>query len=437
MCDSLSRRAVIRLLRSSSLHPHAVYYLSSASSTFSVGVNGACHQRRSILTAPPSQLPRGTEKFSVAALPAVEKEDDGEDPLEFNASLVPAAAADSPASPLPSHHCSPPPSSSSAALQSLPLHSILNKRNHTTRWRCGDCAEVNSLQALYCRHCQKERYQLLVCCPTCRSVHQMSNEEVCGKANSFPASSEGAAAAAAGVSSVFGPENCFSPLAASIRCETCEDLLHGGGVIANNRSGGWWCACGVVSPALACSCLRCRLPRWLPAQQRADVILKYWDRKSSSHWWCESCSSINSASVKVVGLRSINASGAAGSRSPAEKQAKLRRGRAHCQCCGEPWHFSQGSLDVTSAPKGEEEERRWLDSSSHQQQQLPRCWRCACHAVNRGYALHCMSCSLPARPLTVDAISSWCKGDWICSQCGRHHYRERVSCLCGGGKETN
>lgn len=319
-------------------------------------------------------------------------------------------------------------------LMRRPVHSIFNIRDKVMKWRCGLCQEVTSLQSPYCRYCHAERFRIIIACPRCATQRMLSNALVYGGAltSATHSSSESSCSSSSSSPSSFpwfGPHSCFSPLAASIRCERCHDVLHGGDVVGcgrnepevkgtvrnqeaskgdasliktsppislvyhkpGNGGEGWWCACGFVSPPLVSSCLRCRLPRWLPPLQREDVVTKYWDREGCSHWWCEGCQTINAASVKLVMMKKVYHKGA----SPLQKTEKAevleggeegrpkmegathhlpssappsysmvkgtstQHGNVQCVCCKSPWHCELLQEDVVStAPNGKGVGRR-------------------------------------------------------------------------------
>lgn len=358
--------------------------------------------------------------------------------------------ASSPLHPLPPSSSSSSSSSSfiheSADLIGKPVHSIVNTRNKIMKWSCGHCREVNSLQSTHCRYCHAERYGFVVACPRCAASSCLSNAMVYGEGEggghrraSLARTSDADPAAfplTDGSDSSFGPHHCFSPFSAGIRCERCRNILHGGDVVRwvrrdtkenekkkklevpssagsvsqcrsssslsssslssfsfvpHHREGsggkGWWCGCGFVNPPLVPSCLRCRLPRWLPPQQREAVVLSHWDREGCSHWWCEGCQTINRASAKVVVVKkqkeqgrmteetnagggpedeeremasrtptptpttSVTTTAPTGTAFPKISMVKTTRtlhGDLYCTCCGSPWHFEQLQEDIVS-----------------------------------------------------------------------------------------
>eukprot|EP00796_Vickermania_ingenoplastis_P010025 gene10025-7002_t len=366
---------------------------------------------------------------------------------------------------------------------SRPLNALVNMRNKSMRWRCGCCREINSLQCRHCRNCRAERFGVRVRCPSCAAWRELSNAVVYGDPISEkkvkPAALEGSDNKTMNETqnledaiASFGPHNCFSPLAATLRCLRCSDVLHGGSmywIVTKERalpagpadspltvaapSHGWWCGCGMSNPLSCYSCVRCRLPRWIPAAQRESVVCRHWDRDGSSNWWCESCATINPASARVVVL-SAESSTPPG--TPRAKTTRMRHGRTHCSCCGAPWHCELLQDDVVSVTvteqtgnddvrgirtmEGEPLEAKGAEAESFTAKEKeaarstwswgpmasPRCWwRCACHTVNRGGTRACSCCGLPARSdLSCATISSWFRGDWLCSKCGRHNYRE-------------
>lgn len=351
-----------------------------------------------------------------------------------------------------------PPKDDGASLASRPLGAIVNGKNKTVRWRCFHCAEINSLQTRSCRHCHSQRFHFSVQCPHCSARRTLNNSLVYRDA---PVPS-GTGPASQLESSSFSGENCSPPFAGYLRCLQCEQLLHGGLIVrAASCSGSsavsspkaalaWWCACGVYNPPLSSSCLRCRLPRWLPREQYEPVITKYWDLQGSSHWWCEACQSINTASVRRVtmvpqaGASSASGEGSRGGGVARCKGLRRQRGQTICACCGEPWHLQLLFPDVISMPPSDAER------VVRNEKGAAYWWRCACHSVNRSVWDSCGNCGLPALPvkgsaaatpsqkgseeraeLSADVLSDWVKGDWLCGVCLRHNYKDRAGCYCG------
>lgn len=326
-----------------------------------------------------------------------------------------------------------------------PIHSIVNIRNKLMKWSCGHCREVSSLQSPYCRYCQAERYGFIIACPRCAAFSCLSNAMVYGEGSrglmapslgSFNDDTAAGCPPTGGSDSPFGPHFCFSPLAARIRCERCQNILHGGDVVRwlssekkkqeekespagsvfphrsssplsslsssfsfvmHHKMGsggkGWWCGCGFVNPPLVASCLRCRLPRWLPPQQREAVVLRHWDREGCTHWWCEVCHTINRASAKVVVAKkqkkherkteetkeqgeTANEGWEMYRRTPTTttttspptismvKTTRTQHGDLCCTCCGSPWHFDQLQEDIVSTTSSLKKGNRGDDTSN-------------------------------------------------------------------------
>ncbi|KAG5479805.1 hypothetical protein LSCM4_05813 [Leishmania orientalis] len=351
---------------------------------------------------------------------------------------------------------------------SCPVGHVVVTRNRTTRWRCGSCREINSLQMAVCRNCARERFAVTVSCPTCDAPRALSNAVVFGgeaetratrRADRHTAlgtvapSSADAGDAVGGAQTaapnarladppsfparVFGPENCYTPASTQLSCLQCCSPLHGGRVTSVSAAGSWWCACGVVNAVAAYSCLRCRLPRALECPEKLSALLRSavsesasaspplsehgagaashraatsptWDFRSCTNWMCDSCCGVNTASHQVVaeGNSSPSPSATCSENTKHSRRLCMRHGDAVCRHCGAPWH--------------------------HQLLQEGNSWRCACHALNSRTDALCTSCGLPALDgIRLDVLSSWSKGDWRCPKCGSLCYRSRQRCSCG------
>jgi hypothetical protein len=314
---------------------------------------------------------------------------------------------------------------------------IIVTRNRTTRWRCGGCGEVNSLQMSECRNCARERFALTVCCPRCEAPRQLSNALVCHGGHPTTAT------ATFDAIPVFSPLNCFYAGSTQLACLQCGHSLHGGVVQAVvHGAASWWCACGVTSPVLAYSCSRCRLPRTVSSPSLLQELLRAtegrekevpsaprWDFAKCTNWLCDSCDGVNHAAYQVIRERVERAAytpapsaSMAGQlpETPTTPTTTIRKrkvrawvdgAQVECGHCGAPWH--------------------------HHLLQGGEWWRCACHALNRRGCTTCTSCGLPALDgLSAIVLSSWSHGDWWCSACGTHCYRERLRCRCGASRPT-
>ncbi|GET88331.1 hypothetical protein, conserved [Leishmania tarentolae] len=353
-------------------------------------------------------------------------------------------------------------------VDSYPIGHVVVTRNRTTRWRCGACREVNSLQMAVCRHCARERFALTVSCPTCDAPRVLSNAVVFGGSGNDAHMAQGAdghtaqdtvsspsagATADAGAghtatsnpslaaspntsARVFSPENCYTPNSTQLSCLRCRSPLHGGRATAVNATTSWWCACGVVNTMSAYSCLRCRLPRSLESPEQLRAILRSvtadsasvsqplsaphasaasdgsetspkWDFRSCTNWMCDSCCGVNTASYQVVVESNLSSSDATcPDNAKRSRRLWMHHGDAACRHCGAPWH--------------------------HHVLQEGNAWRCACHALNSSAVASCTSCGLPALDgMRPDMLSSWSKGDWRCPSCGNLCYRGRQRCSCG------
>ncbi|KAG5479420.1 hypothetical protein LSCM1_04681 [Leishmania martiniquensis] len=358
-------------------------------------------------------------------------------------------------------------------VDSCPIGHVVVTRNRTTRWRCGACREINSLQMSVCRNCARERFALTVSCPTCDAPRVLSNTLVFGGASEARASREAvhhpaletissSSASAAGAARdvhvappnassaapfafparVFGPENCYTPNSTQLNCLQCRSPLHGGRVTAVSATVSWWCACGVVNAVAAYTCLRCRLPRAVECPEKLRALLRSavaegasasppltehrggvashraptspaWDFRSCTNWMCYCCCGVNTASHQVV--TAVNASLSSGTTSAEStkrsRRLSVRHGDGACRHCGAPWH--------------------------HQLVQGGNSWRCACHALNSRTDALCTSCGLPAlNGVAPDILSSWSKGDWRCPSCGSLCYRSRQQCSCGATRAS-
>lgn len=311
-------------------------------------------------------------------------------------------------------------------VQAQHIGSVVNTRNRVARWRCGDCSEINSLQASGCRRCGRERFALTMVCGTCAAVRTLTNAAVykddakvthtpCNGSSDEAQSEHDSTAANASLlgakleSSTFGLDNRFAPYAPAQRCHHCGTHLHGSQITSASRYM-WWCACGVTNMDGRLSCMRCRLPRTIPSASVAHDLLhrQRWDFRDCTMWLCENCDEVNTASrYVVVPDRSTQMPSSSSSRLLVPKKvARLIPGHAHCRRCQSPWHYQV-------VRDGE-------------------CWRCACHMVNPREATSCRVCGMPAlSEMPVSVISLWTKGDWYCRGCGRQNYRERMRCLCG------
>ncbi|KAG5505734.1 hypothetical protein JKF63_05070 [Porcisia hertigi] len=347
-------------------------------------------------------------------------------------------------------------------VESCPIGHVVVTRNRTTRWRCGACKEINSLQMAVCRNCARERFAITVGCPTCDALRVLSNALVFGgeaekdaarwpgrhmALGLFPSSSSGTtgsahittpsaslAAPSAFPARVFGPENCYTPNSTQITCLQCCSPLHGGPVVAVSAAAAWWCACGVVNTAAAYSCLRCRLPRFLECPEKLRALLlsagkggsaplpadgtgaaplsaatrPTWDFRSCTNWMCDSCCGVNNASYQVVAESTSSPPSTDAPPGTARRGRRLwmHHGDALCRHCGAPWH--------------------------HHVLPEANSWRCACHMLNPCTNTLCASCGLPALDgIRSDMLSSWSKGDWRCPSCGSLCYRDRQMCSCG------
>ncbi|CAM38884.1 conserved hypothetical protein [Leishmania braziliensis MHOM/BR/75/M2904] len=353
-------------------------------------------------------------------------------------------------------------------VDSCPIGHIIVTRNRTTRWRCGVCKEINSLQMALCRNCARERFAVTVSCPTCDVPRVLSNAVVFGGGTSARAtrgtdchatldplslSCAGAAGAAGGGHTAtpdaslaapltfpertFDPENCYTPNSTQITCLQCHSPLHGGRVAIVNTIVSWWCACGVVNSVTAYSCLRCRLPRALESPEKLRALLRSavensasqplplsahdagaasrssaasptWDFRYCTNWMCDLCCGVNTASYQVVAESHSSPSSdeTCPDNTKRSRRLLMRHGDAACRHCGAPWH--------------------------HHVLQEGNSWRCACHALNSCTDALCTSCGLPALDkIRPDVISSWSKGDWRCQSCGSLCYRGRQQCSCG------
>ncbi|KAL7705527.1 hypothetical protein N2W54_005557 [Lotmaria passim] len=321
-----------------------------------------------------------------------------------------------------------------------PLGHIVVTRNRTTRWRCSDCGEINSLQLTQCRNCARERFNLSVRCPYCETPRQLSNALVRSAGQTAGTADESAAASPpeASVSArlpVYSSLNCYQPGSTQLSCLQCGGPLHGGAVCSfTYGTAPWWCACGVVNPTHAYSCYRCRLPRTVgdPALLKAllqeavarvregDAPDAWWDFATCTSWFCDSCDGINRAAYQVVAERdeaafdttsqsSVSPHAAASSKR--KQRVWVDAGDLKCKHCEAPWH--------------------------HQLLHGGEWWRCACHAVNKRKAMTCTSCGLPALDgVQAFVLSAWSKGDWWCFACGTHCYRDRMRCRCGADRPT-
>ncbi|CBZ26845.1 conserved hypothetical protein [Leishmania mexicana MHOM/GT/2001/U1103] len=354
-------------------------------------------------------------------------------------------------------------------VDSYPIGHVVVTRNRTTRWRCGGCREINSLQMAVCRHCARERFAVTVSCPTCDAPRVLSNALVFGGGGDDAHVTRGrdsykaldtvspASAGTAGTSGgghtatpnsalaaspkssarVFGPENCYTPNSTQLTCLQCRSPLHGGRVTTVSATTSWWCACGIVNTMAAYSCLRCRLPRALECPEKLRALLRSaiadsvsaspplsaqdagaapdcseaspkWDFRSCTNWMCDSCCSVNTASYQVVAESNLSSSSDATCPNNTKRGRRLwmRHGDAACRHCGAPWH--------------------------HHVLQQGNSWRCACHALNSRADAFCTSCGLPGLDgVRPDMLSSWSKGDWRCPSCGSLCYRGRQRCSCG------
>lgn len=290
------------------------------------------------------------------------------------------------------------------------LGHIVVTRNRTIRWRCESCSEINSLQLRRCRNCQQERFALTVHCPTCEAPRTLRNDLVYGP----PPSSSPAIAAQLN----FAPSNCYAAASTQMSCLQCSGPLHGGSVRTETWTvASWWCACGSVSPGSTYCCSRCRLPRTVSNPQLLRELLRtaitetpQWDFARCTSWFCDSCEGVNSAAYEIIVEDSVPAGAA--SVQPRRRRRWVDRNGGKCQHCGTPWH--------------------------HQLLQHGELWRCACHAVNTRESTACASCRLPAlNTLSCVVLSAWSRGDWMCSACGTHCYRDRMRCRCGADRPTS
>ncbi|RNF24484.1 uncharacterized protein Tco025E_02454 [Trypanosoma conorhini] len=284
-------------------------------------------------------------------------------------------------------------------IQRAPVGSVIVTRNRVIRWRCTGCSESNALQSSVCRHCNKERFDFTVTCPTCKASQKLCNKQMYG---SEPADHIHA-------SRPFGLHNCFPRLAPEQRCTACGGSLHG--ATASSRSDAWLCACGHVGNAATLSCARCRFPRRLPQTATLDELLRVWDFAGAKNWYCEGCNHVNRASRHIVALERHGRSPLLDGNTPTKrgsvwKMARIVHGSSHCEYCGIQWHHEP------------------LNDGQH--------WRCACHKVNHNDDAHCQVCRLPAvDDVRSDVLSFWSRGDWYCLRCHRQNYREKVVCACG------
>ncbi|KAH9597582.1 hypothetical protein LSM04_003987 [Trypanosoma melophagium] len=294
-----------------------------------------------------------------------------------------------------------------AEIQRAAVGSVIVTRNRVARWRCGGCAESNTLQSTQCRSCQKERFDFSVNCPSCKATRQLSNTELYG---TEPVDR-------VHTTRIYGLHNCFPRLAPELRCLSCRAPLHGAN--ASNRSDAWLCACGQVSNGAVVSCTRCRLPRRIAQTKTLEELLRVWDFAHTTNWYCEGCEHVNKASRHVVALErqagtvtaNTNIGNGNGSEMGTRKEstvkvARIVHGHSTCESCGLQWHHQS------------------VNNGQH--------WRCACHKVNRRSDERCQVCQLPAVDgIRSDVLSFWSRGDWYCLKCHRQNYREKVVCACG------
>ncbi|TPP54690.1 hypothetical protein CGC20_22415 [Leishmania donovani] len=250
-----------------------------------------------------------------------------------------------------------------AEVDSYPIGHVVVTRNRTTRWRCGACREVNSLQI---GPTATRRW-------TPPPRHLWYRWCLGGGHTATPNSS----------ARVFGPENCYNPNSTQLTCLQCHSPLHGGRVTTVSATPSWWCACGVVNTMTAYSCLRCRLPRALECPEKLRALLRSaaspkWDFRSCTNWMCDSCCGVNTASYQVVAESSLPpfSDAACPDHTKRGRRLWMRHGDAACRHCGAPWH--------------------------HHVLQEGNSWRCACHALNSRADAFCTSCGLPA----LDGVDS-------------------------------
>lgn len=290
-------------------------------------------------------------------------------------------------------------------IQQSPIGQVTSMRNRTSRWRCSNCKEINSLQARQCRHCQAGRFSITLLCGSCNRHTTLSNEAVYGPA----------------ASPSFGLSNCFPPNAPAMRCSSCAASLHGSYTAATVGSGpSWWCACGLLNPSTTYSCTRCRLPRLLPHAATLERLLSSpvspsppastfaWDFRNCTSWLCDVCDGVNAASRQTVVWAAPlpSGTGASDPKQARRRRARMLHGDSKCRHCGTAWHHLRSADGLF--------------------------WRCACHALNDISCADCTACGLPAMDeLSVDLLSTWARGDWRCLSCRRHVYRDRVRCVCG------
>lgn len=306
--------------------------------------------------------------------------------------------------------------------------SVINVRNRVCRWVCAACEEVNSLKCSRCRNCRHERFGLTLSCPTCQSPQSLNNKLMYGSERQDERH----------YTQTFAVHNFFPRLAPTRTCTRCEGPLHGA-TITSLRRAAWLCACGNANTGSQMSCLRCRLPRSIPAggpllrrllSQETSLCgggglrRSAWDFVGCTNWLCDNCDNgdnggdgVNKASHFMVSLTTSHGGGGMrggggqtlrGDGSISNKVARMVHGDGRCRGCGAPWHHQR------------------LRSGDSQ------CWRCACHMINEAASTECASCGLPAVDgIRVDVLSQWTKGDWMCAECGRHNYRDRVRCDCG------
>lgn len=313
-----------------------------------------------------------------------------------------------------------------------PVGTVVVPRNRTARWRCPGCSEMNSLQQIFCRYCERERFDFSVLCPSCEAPRALSNAlAYAGVASDSTGGAQDAASATSTSTTsalstearrripekLFDAANCYAPYTPRLSCLHCHGPLHGGRIAWVHAGGPWWCACGVVNATSAYSCLRCRLPRVVEDASALRLLLASpppcadaepgsesdgavsWDFEGCTNWMCDGCGGVNVASHQiVVEVR----------QSPQEpvRRMKTVHGVAACRHCGAPWH--------------------------HQVLRDGEVWRCACHALNGRQDAQCTSCGLPALDgLRPDMLAFWTRGDWRCPSCGILCYRSRQRCACG------
>lgn len=179
-----------------------------------------------------------------------------------------------------------------------------------------------------------------------------------------------------------------------------------------------------------------------------SVAARGWDLKGCSYWFCEGCDSANLASRYVVGSGggsgrergAISAAdgdaGGSGTRHPRPRQhakaARMVRGDSHCRSCNLPWHHYTQEPQNRQQQQQLNQRHQGFGGGGGSNAGAQGWWRCACHMVNQGRDSHCTACGLPAADwVSVDVLSQWTRGDWMCAACHRHNYRDRLQCGCG------